>query len=166
MQYNRWMFGQKTLNFHFPLFTTCMHMAVQFLLACIVLYFIPHFRPRADSLTNPGNRPPLHRDQSPKKPLMTRMFYLTRIGPCGTATGLDIGLGNMSLRFVTLTFFSKLSEVAASFKLTSGPPSHVQIVRACIHPSFRLSVPPGAAFLEIDIHYCDHDCRRHHDGRW
>ena len=39
---------------------------------------------------------------------MTRMFYVTRIGPCGAATGLDIGLGNMSLKFITLTFFSTL----------------------------------------------------------
>lgn len=41
------------------------------------------------------------------KPLMTKMFYLTRIGPCGAATGLDIGLGNTSLKFITLTFYSK-----------------------------------------------------------
>jgi len=41
------------------------------------------------------------------KPLMTKLFYLTRIGPCGIATGLDIGLGNMSLQFITLTFYSK-----------------------------------------------------------
>lgn len=38
---------------------------------------------------------------------MTKMFYLTRIGPCGAATGLDIGLGNTSLKFITLTFYSK-----------------------------------------------------------
>ena len=37
---------------------------------------------------------------------MAPMFYLTRIGPCGAATGLDIGLGNTSLKFITLTFFS------------------------------------------------------------
>lgn len=38
---------------------------------------------------------------------MTKMFYLTRIAPCGVATGLDIGLGNTSLKFITLTFYSK-----------------------------------------------------------
>jgi solute carrier family 35 protein C2 len=46
----------------------------------------------------------------PKKPLMTRWFYLSRIGPCGIATGMDIGLGNMSLKFISLTFFSKLEK--------------------------------------------------------
>ena len=82
-------------------------MVVQFLLASLVLYYLPHFRPRSDSITNPKNQPPTHKDQPrSKKPLMTKTFYLTRIGPCGAATGLDIGLGNMSLKFITLTFFS------------------------------------------------------------
>ena len=83
-------------------------MLVQFTLASLVLYFVPYLRPRADSITNPQNRSPIHRDPTQsEKPLMTRMFYLTRIGPCGAATGLDIGLGNMSLRFISLTFFSE-----------------------------------------------------------
>lgn len=34
------------------------------------------------------------------------MYYLTRIGPCGAATSLDIGFGNMSLKFISLTFYS------------------------------------------------------------
>jgi len=85
-------------------------MLVQFCLASLVLYFLPRFRPRYDSLSNPQNT---HSDTDmqqhqtdSKKPLMTRMFYFTRIGPCGVATGLDIGLGNMSLKFITLTFYS------------------------------------------------------------
>ncbi|KAL9579795.1 MAG: hypothetical protein Q9212_004892 [Teloschistes hypoglaucus] len=131
--YNRWMFGKKTLDFHFPLFTTCMHMAVQFLLASTVLYFIPRFRPRADSITNPGNRPtPLHREQTQSKPLMSRWFYLTRIGPCGTATGLDIGLGNMSFRFVTLTFFTMCKSSALAFILIFAFIFHLE------QPSWKL----------------------------
>lgn len=102
------MFSDDYLDFHFPLFTTCMHMIVQFTLASLVLYFVPHLRPRSDSITNPQNNNDVQREIASKieKPLMTRMFYLTRIGPCGAATGLDIGLGNMSLRFISLTFFS------------------------------------------------------------
>lgn len=84
-------------------------MLVQFCLATLVLYFIPQLRPRPDSITNPHNHYAVRRDTSQdEKPLMTRMFYLTRIGPCGAATGLDIGLGNMSLKFITLTFYSAL----------------------------------------------------------
>jgi solute carrier family 35 protein C2 len=75
-------------------------MLVQFGFATLVLYFIPRFRPSIDSLDP-------HARHDPSKPLMTRLFYFTRIGPCGAATGLDIGLGNMSLKFITLTFYSK-----------------------------------------------------------
>ena len=110
--YNKWMFSRENLDFRFPLFTTCMHMLVQFSLASLVLWIFPKFRPRADSLSHPSSvytaeeqrRHDL--DASEHKPLMTKMFYLTRLGPCGIATGLDIGLGNMSLQFITLTFYS------------------------------------------------------------
>jgi solute carrier family 35 protein C2 len=104
------MFDPNHLDFHFPLFTTCMHMLVQFSLASLVLFLLPQFRPRYDSISNPHN---IHTDEQlleneaeSKKSLMTKMFYFTRIGPCGVATGLDIGLGNMSLKFITLTFYS------------------------------------------------------------
>ncbi|KAK3175073.1 hypothetical protein OEA41_002319 [Lepraria neglecta] len=116
--YNKWMFDEKYLNFHFPLFTTCLHMLVQFCLATTVLYFIPRLRPRSDSITNPHNHFHVRRDVAQdEKPLMTRMFYLTRIGPCGAATGLDIGLGNMSLKFITLTFYTMCKSSSLAFVL-------------------------------------------------
>lgn len=102
-QYNKWMFDPKKLNFRFPLFTTATHMLVQFSLASIVLFFFPSLRP-----TN-GHKSDLGQSRhEPERPVMTKWFYLTRIGPCGLATGLDIGLGNASLQFITLTFYSKL----------------------------------------------------------
>jgi solute carrier family 35 protein C2 len=86
-------------------------MLVQFTLSSLVLYFLPQFRPRYDSISNPNNvheeSDRVQHDAEQQKPLMSRMFYLTRIGPCGMATGLDIGLGNMSLKFITLTFYSR-----------------------------------------------------------
>jgi solute carrier family 35 protein C2 len=109
-QYNKWMFqdkgGEKV--FPFPLFTTCIHMIVQFSLASLVLFLIPSLRPRHGSVNPhlPVQEVPEPIDYS--KPLMTKMFYLTKIGPCGLFTGLDIGLGNFSLRFITLTFYSTL----------------------------------------------------------
>ncbi|MCJ1249252.1 Triose-phosphate Transporter [Trapelia coarctata] len=118
--YNKWMFSPEHLNFHFPLFTTCMHMLVQFCLASTVLFLIPRFRPRPDSISNPHNlaRTTEEREASgPKKPLMTVQFYLSRIAPCGAATGLDIGLGNMSLKFITLTFFTMCKSSALAFVL-------------------------------------------------
>lgn len=106
-QYNKWMFDSTRLNFPYPLFTTSVHMLVQFSLACVVLYFVPSFRPH----NSPQYRAEVaqRQESDTEKPIMSAMFYLTRIGPCGAATGLDIGLGNTSLKFITLTFYSKCS---------------------------------------------------------
>lgn len=122
-QYNKWMFDPKHLDFHFPLFTTCFHMLVQFSLSSLVLFFLPQFRPRHDSISNPHDTPKTDEDEiqrqaDSKKPLMTKMFYFTRIGPCGMATGLDIGLGNMSLKFITLTFYSTSPLLLSTSQLT------------------------------------------------
>ncbi|KAH0536916.1 hypothetical protein FGG08_006254 [Glutinoglossum americanum] len=81
--YNKWMFSPEHLNFHFPLFTTSMHMS----------------------------------EDGDKKPYMTRWFYISRIGPCGIATGLDIGLGNMSLKFITLAFYTMCKSSSLAFVL-------------------------------------------------
>lgn len=102
--------GEPDIVFPFPLFTTCVHMIVQFTLASLVLYFFPRFRPGHDSV-NPHAPAARTRSQSPpnpSKPIMTRWFYATRIAPCGAATGLDIGLGNMSLKFISMTFYSNV----------------------------------------------------------
>ena len=117
--YNKWMFDSKHLNFHFPLFTTCFHMLVQFLLSCLVLYLWPQLRPRNDISSTPQDSDPVvDADLSPSpKPLMTHKFYLTRIGPCGIATGLDIGLGNTSLKFITLTFYTMCKSSSLAFVL-------------------------------------------------
>ncbi|KAF2772539.1 TPT-domain-containing protein [Teratosphaeria nubilosa] len=115
--YNKWMFSksgvggkEKGLDFHFPLFTTGVHMIIQFSLAAGVLYFFPRFRPAQPP-------PSTSLDSPPNKPLMTKWFYLSRIGPCGTATALDIGLGNFSLRFISLTFYTMCKSSVLSFVL-------------------------------------------------
>lgn len=102
------MFDTHRLNFPFPLFTTSVHMIVQFTLASVVLYCVPSLRPQ-NAPRNMSEFRDSTQDEEPERPLMTKMFYLTRIGPCGAATGLDIGLGNTSLKFITLTFYSKNS---------------------------------------------------------
>ncbi|XP_044724858.1 triose-phosphate transporter family domain-containing protein [Hirsutella rhossiliensis] len=94
--YNKWMFDKNRLNFAFPLFTTSTHMLVQFALAGLVLYLVPSLRPHS---------------------AMSKMFYLTRIGPCGAATGLDIGLGNASLKFISLTFYTMCKSSSLAFVL-------------------------------------------------
>lgn len=113
--YNKWMFDSGQLNFPFPLFTTSMHMLVQFSLASLVLYFIPSLRPRSASHSSDLGRS--RHESEPERPIMTKLFYLTRIGPCGAATGLDIGLGNTSLKFITLTFYTMCKSSALAFVL-------------------------------------------------
>ncbi|KAI1744072.1 triose-phosphate transporter family-domain-containing protein [Xylaria scruposa] len=113
--YNKWMFDSGQLNFPFPLFTTSMHMLVQFSLASLVLYFIPSLRPNNSSRNSDLGRS--RHESEPDRPIMTKLFYFTRIGPCGAATGLDIGLGNTSLKFITLTFYTMCKSSALAFVL-------------------------------------------------
>lgn len=105
--YNKWMFSADNLDFHFPLFTTSLHMVVQFLLASIVLLIFPSLRPTTVKGTDAG----------PTKPLLTPLFYLTRLVPCGTTTSLDIGLGNASLQTITLTFYTMCKSSVLIFVL-------------------------------------------------
>ena len=88
------------------MFTTAVHFLVQFCLASLILFFFPSLRPKNNHRSDLGQS---RHEAEPERPIMTKMFYLTRIGPCGVATGLDIGLGNTSLQFITLTFYSKSS---------------------------------------------------------
>ncbi|KAI0869353.1 triose-phosphate transporter family-domain-containing protein [Hypoxylon argillaceum] len=113
--YNKWMFDSAKLNFPFPLFTTSMHMLVQFSLASLVLYFIPSLRPSSVPRSSDLGRS--RHESEPERPIMTKLFYFTRIGPCGAATGLDIGLGNTSLKFITLTFYTMCKSSALAFVL-------------------------------------------------
>ncbi|KAL1960097.1 hypothetical protein VTO42DRAFT_269 [Malbranchea cinnamomea] len=110
--YNKWMFSPTHLNFPYPLFTTSLHMVVQFTLSSIILYFIPSLRPR-----HPGSQFSNGAPRQNAKPVVTKTFYLTRLVPCGSATSLDIGLGNMSLRFITLSFLTMCKSSALGFVL-------------------------------------------------
>ncbi|KAK4237035.1 hypothetical protein C8A03DRAFT_16372 [Achaetomium macrosporum] len=112
--YNKWMFSPDNLNFPFPMFTTAVHFLVQFSLASVVLWLFPSMRPRNAHRSDLGQS---RHEPEPERPVMTKMFYLTRIGPCGIATGLDIGLGNTSLQFITLTFYTMCKSSSLAFVL-------------------------------------------------
>ncbi|KAK4190494.1 triose-phosphate transporter family-domain-containing protein [Podospora australis] len=112
--YNKWMFSPDKLGFPFPMFTTAVHMLVQFSLASLVLWLIPSFRPYHSQLPSTGHS---GEETQTETPTMSKLFYLTRIGPCGVATGLDIGLGNTSLQFITLTFYTMCKSSSLAFVL-------------------------------------------------
>ncbi|KAK2875592.1 hypothetical protein FQN49_001578 [Arthroderma sp. PD_2] len=107
--YNKWMFSPTNLNFKFPLFTTSLHMLVQFILASILLYFFPSLRPPMSG--------PETAQGKPSSPGLNPLFYVTRLVPCGSATSLDIGLGNMSLRYISLSFLTMCKSSALGFVL-------------------------------------------------
>ncbi len=115
------MFDKGHLDFHFPLFTTSLHMLVQFCLSTIVLFVVPSLRP--SHLSQPYTRLPTtpipsdEVDSGKSKPVVTPLFWLTRLLPCGAATSLDIGLGNTSLRYITLTFLTMCKSSSLAFVL-------------------------------------------------
>ncbi|EPS32009.1 hypothetical protein PDE_06968 [Penicillium oxalicum 114-2] len=112
--YNKWMFSENDIVFPFPLFTTSLHMLVQFTFAALLLWIFPSLRPRAPP--TPLSASPTEASK-PSESLVSKSFYLTRLVPCGAATSLDIGLGNMSLRFISLTFLTMCKSSALAFVL-------------------------------------------------
>ncbi|KAJ5343907.1 Protein of unknown function DUF250 [Penicillium brevicompactum] len=112
--YNKWMFSESDVVFPFPLFTTSLHMLVQFSLASLILWLFPSLRPRQP--TGSATTSPIDGPEEPQ-PLISKFFYLTRLVPCGAATSLDIGLGNMSLKFISLTFLTMCKSSALAFVL-------------------------------------------------
>ncbi len=95
--YNKWLFAPEHYNFKFPLFTTAIHTLMQFILSGTTLFlFFPQW-------------------QTKKFPKLKD--YLTKVFPCGLATGLDIGLSNASLKFISLSFYTMVKSGAPVFVL-------------------------------------------------
>ena len=115
------MFDGGHLDFRFPLFTTSLHMLVQFCLSSAVLFFVPSLRPsptsQAYSRVPTEPLPSDSFDSDKPKPVITPVFWLTRLLPCGVATSLDVGLGNTSLQFITLTFLTMCKSSSLAFVL-------------------------------------------------
>ncbi|KAJ7647562.1 triose-phosphate transporter family-domain-containing protein [Roridomyces roridus] len=95
--YNKWMFSPDYFRFPSPLFVTTMHFFVQFALASLLRFVWPHkFRPT----------------QNP-----TRADYGKKAVPTAVATGLDIGLSNLSLKTISLSFFTMVKSSSLIFVL-------------------------------------------------
>ncbi|KAI8800458.1 triose-phosphate transporter family-domain-containing protein [Cladochytrium replicatum] len=93
--YNKWLFARDYYNFRLPLFTTFIHMSMQFALAwTAVIWLVPHMRPA---------KAPKWKD------------YMTKVLPCGMATGFDVGLSNSSLQTISLSFYTMVKSGAPVF---------------------------------------------------
>ncbi|KAF8629221.1 hypothetical protein AX17_005804 [Amanita inopinata Kibby_2008] len=95
--YNKWMFSPDRFGFPSPLFVTTIHMFVQFALAAAIRYLWPkRFRPK--------NSP-------------TRSEYGKKAAPTAIATSLDIGFSNLSLKMITLSFYTMCKSSSLIFVL-------------------------------------------------
>jgi solute carrier family 35, member C2 len=96
------MFSGDVISFPFPIFMTSLHQAVQFALASLFLYLIPSLRPQRFTLPPSSALPGV----DPQTGMSMTRFYIIHLIPTGVATALDMGLGNMSLQFSSLTFIT------------------------------------------------------------
>ncbi|TFK53861.1 TPT-domain-containing protein [Heliocybe sulcata] len=95
--YNKWMFSPDHFGFPYPMFVTTFHMFIQFGLAAGLRYAFPrHFKPEA----RPG-----------------KGDYGRKVVPCAATTGLDIGFSNLSLKTVTLSFYTMCKSSSLIFVL-------------------------------------------------
>ncbi|KAK9760516.1 hypothetical protein K7432_015374, partial [Basidiobolus ranarum] len=94
--YNKWMVDINHFNFPYPLFITSMHQVMQFVCSGLCLLIFPALRPS-------------------KHP--SRGDYLSKVVPCGVATGFDIGLSNSSLKSITLSFYTMCKSSSLAFVL-------------------------------------------------
>jgi len=91
------MFSPSHFSFPAPVFVTTIHMVVQFGLAAALRAFWPErFRP-------PEN--PTPRD------------YVQKAVPTAVATSLDVGLSNLSLKTITLSFYTMCKSSSLIFVL-------------------------------------------------
>ncbi|KAH7888311.1 triose-phosphate transporter family-domain-containing protein [Phlebopus sp. FC_14] len=95
--YNKWMFSPDHFGFPYPLFVTTLHFVVQFLLAAILRFAFPR-------RFCPERRPTLR-------------SYGVKAAPAAMATGLDIGLSNVSLKTITLSFYTMCKSSSLIFVL-------------------------------------------------
>lgn len=144
--YNKWMFSEEGLNFKFPVLTTCGHQLVQFCLATATLFATGRLSQsdiskrqneyemlHSNSSINNNNNNNKDEDDdndditviegSGPKPQYKQSkwnwykIYLISITPCAFASASDIGMGNVSFQFVTLTFYTMVKSSSLAWVL-------------------------------------------------
>ena len=84
--FNKALFGQRKGGFPAPLLLTSVQFLMQYLIAAATLRFVlPQMRPR--------------------RPIPWGV-YLRQVAPVGVVMGMDIGLSNLSLVYVTVSFYT------------------------------------------------------------
>lgn len=107
--YNKWMFSADKLNFPYPVIATSGHQIVQSLLA----YGAITIHKRRLKKSQPEL---IEENESP----WDWKEYFKTFGVCATASAGDIGMGNASMRLVTLTFYTMVKSSNLGFVLLFG----------------------------------------------
>ncbi|KAI6044657.1 triose-phosphate transporter family-domain-containing protein [Pisolithus marmoratus] len=95
--YNKWMFSFDHFGFPYPLFVTTIHMLIQFILAAALRFIHPR-------RYCPESRP-------------NWQAYGTKAVPAAISTSVDIGLSNVSLKTITLSFYTMCKSSSLIFVL-------------------------------------------------
>jgi len=97
--YNKYVFGQSHLHFPCPLLLTSIHFSVQWIFSHIACACFSE-QLGAERIAN-----------------MTWMEWASISIPCGMVTALDIGLSNLALVSITLTFYTMVKSATPVFVL-------------------------------------------------
>jgi solute carrier family 35 protein C2 len=95
--FNKQLFGKRKGGFPAPLLLTSLQFFMQWLLAHVFLTRVA-----------PG--------MAPRRPMPWRVFF-ARVAPVGVFMGLDIGLSNVSLVYVTVSFYTLVKTSSILFLL-------------------------------------------------
>ncbi len=97
--YNKYVFGEGHMNFPCPLLLTSIHFAIQWMFSHVACACFP--------------------DQLGAKRVdtMTWKEWAWISIPCGLTTALDVGLSNLSLKYITLTFYTMVKSSTPIFVL-------------------------------------------------
>lgn len=143
--YNSWLFSKKRYGFSYPLFVTSMHMIVQFALSSAALALFKDIAPRG---------------RNGKRARPNAKDWLSKVVPCALATAIDIGLSNLSLKTITLTFYSECWREAgrANERLNevSSTNSHVQVFKSGLCTALCIHFSLGGRTAKLDWHHWPH----------
>ena len=101
------MFGSG-LDFKFPIIITSFHQLCLCILSCVVLYLKPNLRPlHTTNVSTPTSTNGISGQtigEFLQSLLMDFPIYIRQIFPCSIASAGDIGLSNVSISLITLSY--------------------------------------------------------------
>ena len=100
--YNKYVFGDVHMAFPCPLMLTSIHFFIQFLFSFTVTKLLPGIF-GGDEVDN-----------------MSWETYLWVAVPCGMVTALDVGFSNLSLIYITISFYTMVKASAPIFVVISA----------------------------------------------